>query len=96
MVQLESFPEEIIDLNSQTEICKQSPIYGLSPFVTDDHLLRSNSRLKNADHLSFDQKFPVILPYGHLFSRLLVRHAHISMLHGFSKRSCSSARSITL
>lgn len=82
-VQQETYSEEINDLEMTGEIKRTSKLRSLNPFVNEsDKLLRVNSRLQNAEHLSFDQKYPVILPYDHLISSLLVRHAHNTVLHG--------------
>lgn len=83
MVQNEVYSEEISSLEAGEGIHKQSHLYQLHPFLNaDDGLLRVSGRLENASHLNYDQKFPIILPRNHVVSRLIVRHAHLSSLHG--------------
>lgn len=50
-------------------------------------MLRVSSRLAQAPHLNFDQKFPIILPHNHIVSKLIVRHAHLSTLHGTNQET---------
>lgn len=82
-VQQDVFYEEIKDLGTHGHVSKTSSLRSLNPYLEEsDNLLRVNSRLKNANHLSFDQMYPIILPYAHVISRLIVRHAHNIVLHG--------------
>lgn len=88
MVQAESFPEEISLLEKKKPISRKSDILALSPMLSEkDNLLRINSRISNADHLSFDQKFPIILPRRHFVSQLITRHAHIATFHGTQQQT---------
>lgn len=81
MTQEEVFSDELQDIQSDG-LSKQSSIYSLNPFQNeDDKLLRVSGRLEKADHINYDQKHPIILPYSHIVSRLIVRHAHLSTLH---------------
>lgn len=82
MAQLESFEDEIQDLENQRPLKKQSCLYNLHPIIASDNILRVSTRLQLADHLNFDQKFPIILPKNHIISKLVVRHAHLSTFHG--------------
>ena len=51
--------------------------YGsLDPFLDKEGLIRSNSRLQNCQHLSYDTKFPIILDNEGGFTKLLVKSYH--------------------
>lgn len=87
IVQEQVYAQELSDIQSDG-ISKQSPIYSLNPFVNNcDGLLRVSGRLENADHISYDQKHPIILPYSHIITELIVRHAHVSTLHGTEQQT---------
>ena len=77
LTQLESYAEEIERLTSGQIIPKTSSIYKLNPFMGDDDLLRTNSRLDYSTEFSYDEKFPIILPKNH-FSFLLTKQKHIN------------------
>ena len=88
MVQVESYGKEINDLKANSNICSKSSVCNLSPFIdSNDGLLRINSRLGKAEHLPYDQRFPIILPYDHIISTLIVREAHLSTLHGTQQQT---------
>lgn len=88
IVQEECYSEEIAALQAHMAVSKQSSLYNLNPFICQDSLIRSNSRLSNADHLNFDQKFPIFLPRKHILSHLIVRQAHLSTSHGTQQQTC--------
>ena len=56
------------------------PLRELSVFCDPDGLIRSHSRIVNAD-VSFDLWFPMILPKKHNFVELLVRKVHCESGH---------------
>lgn len=88
VVQEEVFKEELETVKSDELISKKSSIHSLNPFLNNaDGLLRVSGRLENAHHLSYDQKHPIILPYTHIVSRLIARHAHVSSLHGTQQQT---------
>lgn len=82
IVQEESYTEELCSLQNSEAVSKKSTLFNLNPFICQDGLLRSDSCLRNADHLSYDQRFPIFLPRKHIFSHLIVRQAHLSTAHG--------------
>ncbi|XP_064633630.1 uncharacterized protein LOC135491588 [Lineus longissimus] len=73
--QKEAFAEEYSALCHGRELPKSSQIAGLTK-LDADFLLRSNSRLAYADNLSYEAKFPIILPRKHHVTQLLVRFYH--------------------
>ncbi len=52
----------------------------LSSFIDTQGLIRVGGRLSNAD-ISFDQRFPIILPHDHVFTQLLVKYEHERHFH---------------
>ena len=75
-MQQQCFREEYKALHSKKTISKQSKLLALNPFLSDDGIIRSNSRLKHAEYLSFDARNPVILPRGDWVTKLIVRFYH--------------------
>ena len=61
-------------------ILKNSKIYDLNPFLSDEGVLRVGGRLQKSS-LSFQERHPVIIPSKHHFSNLLIRDAHERVLH---------------
>ena len=55
---------------------KNSKLIELQPFLDVDGVIRSNSRLKYAEFLPYDTKFPIVLPRKHWVTKLIVRHYH--------------------
>ena len=78
-VQAQAYKSEIELLKCNKTILKSSSIYKLSPFIGEDGLIRVGSRLQYAD-LSYDEKFPILLPKGHV-ALLIIRYHHDFMKH---------------
>ena len=76
MMQHRVFTDEIRALKQQQPLSKASKLCGLQPFLDDDEVLRSNSRLQKADHLSYDTRFPIILPRKNHLTKLIIRSYH--------------------
>ena len=74
-----SYPDECSALEKGKMVPKSSPLYRLTPYLTEDGLIRMKGRLQMSD-LSADEKHPVILPRCHL-SLLIVRFQHRLMCH---------------
>ena len=57
------------------ELSASSKILPLYPWIDDENgLIRSGGRLENADYLSFDVKYPIILPRGNWIAKLTVNY----------------------
>lgn len=85
LVQAEYFSKEIQTLRTNSSLAKDSKIRTLSPFIDGFGILRVGSRLENASTLSYDQKYPIILPSNHQFTRNTIQEAHMATLHGSFK-----------
>ena len=60
---------------------KSSKLLKLCPYLDDNGLLRSKSRLQCVSWLSDEIKFPIILPKHHPTTRLLVTEVHENLQH---------------
>lgn len=56
----------------------------LAPFLDDQGVIRVGGRLRYAS-VSYDMKHPILLPKSSHLSTLLIRHYHLSFLHGGPK-----------
>ena len=74
--QKESFKEEYGQLSRGKTLSTSSKIISLKPQLDEDGLMRSCGRLQNAEYLPYDVKYPIILPRGHIVTRLIVKQFH--------------------
>ncbi|XP_055615090.1 uncharacterized protein LOC129761395 [Toxorhynchites rutilus septentrionalis] len=84
MVQAEVYPDEVAVLLSGSpvrKIDKTSKIYKLSPFADERSVLRVDSRIGAATSVTYDFKFPIILPRYHRLTELLVDWYHRKFRH---------------
>ncbi|XP_075150668.1 uncharacterized protein LOC142224766 [Haematobia irritans] len=82
LAQTQHFPLEYKHLSNKTELPKSSSLSNLNPFLDKDKLLRIHSRIDTSNNLTYDERFPLILPYKCTLSRLLVKFNHDITLHG--------------
>ena len=73
-VQQASYGNEISSLRQNGQVSRTSPLRKLSPAMTDD-LLVVGGRLKHSP-ASLRSRNPIILPYEHRLSMLIVRDSH--------------------
>ena len=90
MTQSEHFEEAIACLKAGKHVAKSSNLYKLSPFIGEDGLLRARCRLNYSD-LTFDEKFPILLPKCH-FSLLIVREKHAQLKHAGVSQMITAVR----
>ncbi|XP_058819112.1 uncharacterized protein LOC131681975 isoform X2 [Topomyia yanbarensis] len=90
IAQRDFYPDETrILLNNRDEpqlgkwvnLEKTSPLYRLSPFADQFGVIRVEGRTANASYATFDARFPVILPKGHLITTLLLNDYHCRFGH---------------
>ena len=74
------FHQEKKALTKDQPVSTSSAIKALNPFIDSDTLIRVGGRLANSQ-LQFSRKHPIILPKRAKFTKLLIRHLHISYLH---------------
>ncbi|XP_062714033.1 uncharacterized protein LOC134290841 [Aedes albopictus] len=84
LVQEEVFPAEFDVLRSNLHepsgqreaVEKSSSIYKLVPFLGEGEVIRKDSRIKASPYVSYNTKFPIIVPKQHYVTDLLVNWYH--------------------
>ena len=76
LAQREVFRDEYTALSSGKPIPKKSQLIKLNPCLNEDGVMRCDGRLKFADFLPYDTRFPIILPRGHWVTKLIVKYYH--------------------
>lgn len=74
--QVTEFREEWKSLSRRKPLPSNSKLLGLQPKLDDDGLMRSDGRLKYAQFLSYDVRYPVILPRKSWVTKLIVKEYH--------------------
>lgn len=90
LVQLSAFPLEISSLQKSGSVSSKSHLKSLSP-IMENGLIRVGGRLENAN-ISYNSKHPIILPYSHPFTRLVVTNEHARSLHAGTQTTLSFIR----
>ncbi len=78
-VQVQHYLQELEALTNGRSVPKSSSIFRLNPFIGEDGLLRVQGRLQFSE-LTEAEKFPIIIPKGHV-GLLLARHIHVTQKH---------------
>ena len=71
----------IFSHDSHNEIRNKSYLTNLSPFLDENLTMRVGSRIGNAESISYEAKFPIILPKDNENIEALVRFEHMKTLH---------------
>ena len=71
-----AFTEEYRALQENKLISKKSRLKTLVPLLDEDGLIRCDGRLRFAEFLPYDMRFPIILPRGSWTTKLVVKHFH--------------------
>ncbi|XP_017875054.1 uncharacterized protein LOC108621956 [Ceratina calcarata] len=79
--QATTFPDEIVQLQRTGKLRPKSPLAALQPFLDDGGLLRLGGRLSNAP-LPYNEQHPIIVAKTCPLATLLVKDAHLRLLHG--------------
>ena len=74
--QQEAFRAEYTALTNKRQIHPTSKLLPLSPIIDEDGVLRSDTRIKYAEYLTYDARFPIVLPRKHHVTKLIVRKHH--------------------
>ena len=74
--QQEPFPEEYMALRVGNKFPKKSLLSKLCPRIDDQGVMCCDGRLRFAECLPYDVRFPIILPRGHWVTKLIVKHHH--------------------
>ncbi|XP_075156959.1 uncharacterized protein LOC142230200 [Haematobia irritans] len=78
--QREYYATEYNAIEYHMPLNSKSRLLALNPKLDDNGLLRVNGRLSNAD-LSYNERFPIILPEKSRFCKLFVEYTHKLLLH---------------
>ncbi|XP_058449100.1 uncharacterized protein LOC131429066 [Malaya genurostris] len=86
MMQAAMYPDEVAVLGKhgskkKQDIERSSKLYKLSPFMDEQGVLRVNGRIGAAPYVTYDFKFPIILPRYHRGTALLLDWYHRKYLH---------------
>lgn len=76
------YPSEYWKLTKKELIPTSSSLLNLNPFLDAKGLMRLGSRIYGSESLTYDEQYPIILPYNCNFSRLLLQFIHQITLHG--------------
>ena len=88
-IQLKHFEKEhrtllrlgVFSHNSHCELRSKTCLTNLNPFLDKNLTLRVGSRVGEAESVSYDAKFPIILPKNDENVNALVRHEHEATVH---------------
>ncbi|XP_055633828.1 uncharacterized protein LOC129774158 [Toxorhynchites rutilus septentrionalis] len=100
LAQSESYPDEIATLNQnarvgpekQKALERSSSIATLSPLLDEYGILRMDSRISTADYLTYDTRYPIILPRKHPVTNLLLDWYHRKFRHGNNETIVNEVR----
>ena len=90
-VQRAGLLEELRFLTKQENI-QPSRVKELRLFLSTDGLIRCQTRLAEAEFLSFDAKNPILLPAGEYVTDLVIMHFHEKVGHGSERCTVSVLR----
>ncbi|XP_070074086.1 uncharacterized protein [Drosophila takahashii] len=85
IAQRRAYGQELKHLAEKKPLPGASLILNLFPFTDQLGLLRACGRVTASRALQYDERHPIILPYGCRLSRLLVQFTHQITLHGGSQ-----------
>ncbi|XP_037820360.1 uncharacterized protein LOC119609586 [Lucilia sericata] len=71
---------EYNDLSNSRAISKKSSLITLNPFLDSNGLLRVNGRLVNSS-MSYDERFPIIIPYKSNLCEMILKFIHQNLMH---------------
>lgn len=89
-VQSQNFSSEIAALKAQKCIINKQ-ILSLNPFIDDDGFLRVGGRLSNAN-ITYEQKYPLLLPAKNIITILLLKREHLKLYHAGPQTVLSNFR----
>lgn len=76
-----AFPDEFKMLETGENINKKSVLANFNPFLNNNKLIASNTRLSLLSHLNESQKFPIIIPRHDKLVEMLLLHLHQTNYH---------------
>ncbi|KAK6171943.1 hypothetical protein SNE40_018363 [Patella caerulea] len=91
--QKDIFPDEYGALSISKELPKHSKLLALKPRIDTDGLMRLDGRLQNSEYLSYNIRYPIILPRKNWITKLIVRYYHEHGNHSIGTNQTLSALS---
>ncbi|GFV63238.1 integrase catalytic domain-containing protein [Trichonephila clavipes] len=91
-IQQAEYSQEISHLKYHKPIPRSSKLLSLNIFLEEDEILRVGGRLTKQPTLSFDQKFPIIIPKHHPITTLVIRQFHLRGFHSGTQMTLSLIR----
>ena len=76
IMQKEVFCEEYSALIRKDKLPKHSKLLKLCPRLDDDGIIRADGRLKYAEFLPYNTRYPIILPRRSWVTKLIIKHHH--------------------
>lgn len=91
LVQAEEFMKDLTTLKAKKQLHRNTKLKSLHPYIDEVGIMRVGGRLEHAE-LSYDEKHPILLPYKHPFTTLVIIAAHTKTLHGGNKLTLAVIR----
>ncbi|XP_051166617.1 uncharacterized protein LOC127284933 [Leptopilina boulardi] len=91
LTQSTEFANEIKCLKNGTFLSLKSKLLTLNPFLDTNGILRVGGRLAHSDLLE-KQKHPILMPYNHHITRVLIRDEHLRLHHAGAQATLYSIR----
>lgn len=92
VAQRDSFAEEYTLLQHDKPLPKSSSIYKLTPFLSNDGLIRLTGRIQKAYFISDCTRQPIILPKVHVLTDLIIMQYHKDFKHQNQESICAAIR----
>ena len=64
----------------------------LNLFVDAEGIIRSRSRLPDVEHVTYDQRHPILLPSSNYFTSLIILYTHQNVCHAGTESTLSELR----
>ncbi|XP_058456603.1 uncharacterized protein LOC131434000 [Malaya genurostris] len=101
-VQTESYMDEVILLkrnlslpsDQRKPLDSSSPLHQFMPVLDNRGLIRQYSRVRKAQHLSTDMRYPIIMPKDHPVTLLLIDWYHRTYRHANHETVCNEIRQV--
>ncbi|UYV73935.1 hypothetical protein LAZ67_11001507 [Cordylochernes scorpioides] len=81
-IHCQPFREEIRSLTTLGSVKRTGKIYGSTPILDDQGILRVGGRLRWAPSMTYEQKHPALLPSSGKVAQMIVKAVHMRTLHG--------------
>lgn len=91
LTQFTEFEKEIKCLEKGTSLSPQSKLLTINPFLDSKGILRVGGRLAHSELLD-KQKHPILLPYNHHITRVIIQNEHVRLHHAGTQATLYSIR----